>query len=49
MSFSDFQQQKEIAAQLHHSLERERLAHAYLLPDRAEAARKPWRGRWRRR
>lgn len=30
MSFSDFQQQKEIAAQLHHSLERGRLAHAYL-------------------
>ncbi len=30
MSFSDFQEQKEIAAQLHHSLERGRLAHAYL-------------------
>jgi DNA polymerase-3 subunit delta' len=30
MSFSDFPKQKEIAAQLHHSLERGRLAHAYL-------------------
>ena len=30
MSFSDFQEQKEIAAQLRHSLERGRLAHAYL-------------------
>jgi DNA polymerase III subunit delta' len=30
MSFSDFQEQKEIAAQLHRSLQRGRLAHAYL-------------------
>jgi DNA polymerase-3 subunit delta' len=30
MSFSDFQEQQEIAAQLHRSLERGRLAHAYL-------------------